>query len=85
MASVEDCERALHALVARVAELDPAVLDRHVVARSVSCRVPDLGVLFVARVAPGGLHDLRCERDGSGEAPAQVRLTAASDDLLALL
>ena len=85
MASEQDCEEALHRLAARIAALDPELLDKHVVPRSLSCRVPDLGVVFLARVAPGGLQDLRCERDGSAEPAAQVRLTAASDDLVALL
>ena len=85
MASVQDCEQALHTLAERVAGLDPEVVSKHGVDRTVSCAVPDLGVVFLAQAGPHGLHDLRCERADPPPSPAQVRLTARSDDLVALL
>ena len=84
MASVQECEQALQTVARRLAALDPEVRNRHVVERSVSCRVPDLEVVFVARLASAGLVDLRCQDDATKPA-AQLRLTASSDDLLALL
>lgn len=84
MATVEDCERAIMALSARFAEVDPELRSRHVVTRTLACRIPDLYVVFLARLCDEGLEGLRC-CEGSDTDGAQVRLTAASDDLLALV
>lgn len=83
MAEVQECERALRSLADRLRSVDPAVRSRYVLDRSLSCRIPDLGVVFLADLCDEGLKDLRCER-GSDTAGAQVRLAAASDDLVAL-
>ena len=50
--------------------------------RVISCKVPDLGVMFVTRIGPDGATPVR-EANGS-DAPAQVRFTATSDDLIAI-
>lgn len=84
MATVEDCERALQSLADRLAEVDPEIRSRHVVARTLACRIPDLDVVFLARLCDEGLAELRCS-DGADTDGAQVRLAAASDDLLALV
>ena len=84
MATVEDCERAIQALAARFADVDPELRSRHVVTRTLACRVPDLEVVFLARLCDEGLAELRCSR-GNDTDGAQVRLTAASDDLLAMV
>ncbi len=84
MATVEDCERALLGLADRLAGVDPEIRLRHVVTRTLSCRVPDLDVVFLARLCDEGLTRLRCS-DGADTDGAQVRLAAASDDLLALV
>ena len=84
MATVEDCERALQSLADRLAEVDPEIRARHVVTRTLACRVPDLDVVFLARLCDEGLAELRCS-DGADADGAQVRLAAASDDLLALV
>lgn len=84
MASVAECEQALRSLVDRLAAVDPEVRSKHVVHRSVSCRVPDLDVVFLAQLGDDGLDGLRCQ-DGAETSGAQVRLSAASDDLLALV
>lgn len=84
MASVHQCEQALQSLADRLAAVDPAVRNKYVVTRTVSCRVPDLGVVFLATLDDSGIADLRCF-DGKDTEGAQVRLAADSDDLLCLV
>lgn len=80
VATREDCEAAVHTLVARLAEVDPELRSRYTVRRTVSCRIPDLDVVFVGRLTDDGLADVHTELADR----AQVRLTVSSDDLLAL-
>jgi predicted lipid carrier protein YhbT len=84
VASVQDCERALQSLAEKLAAVDPEVRARYVVTRTLACRVPDLDVVFLATLNDDGIEALR-RADGSSTDGAQVRLAAASDDLLALL
>jgi predicted ATPase len=84
VASVQECERALQALAQRIADVDPEQLDRHGVTRALSCRVPDLDLVFTARLSELGLTDVR-HVDGLDDGAAQVRLTATSDDLVSLV
>ncbi len=84
MASVQECELALQSLAERLAEIDADTRSRYVVPRTLACRVPDLDVVFLARLGEEGLADLRCS-DGDDTDGAQVRLSADSDDLLALV
>ena len=84
MASVQECEQALQSLAARLAAVDREVRARYVVSRTLSCRVPDLEVVFLARLTDDGIEELRCS-DGQHVDGAQVRLTAGSDDLVALV
>jgi hypothetical protein len=84
LASVQDCERALQSLADKLAAVDPEVRARYVVTRTLACRVPDLGVVFLATLNDEGIEALR-RVDGSSADGAQVRLVAGSDDLLALL
>jgi predicted lipid carrier protein YhbT len=80
VATREECEAALDRLVAKLAEVDPALKRGHdSIERSVSCRVPDLGTMWTGQLRDGHLHEVT-ER----EADAQIRLTVASDDLVAL-
>jgi predicted lipid carrier protein YhbT len=81
VASVHECEQALRSLADRLAAVDAQTRAKHVVERTVSCRVPDLGVVFKGRLDDDGLSQIRQDDDPS----AQVRLTADSDDLLALV
>ena len=83
MASVQDCEQALQSLAARLAAVDPDVRGRYAVTRTVSCRVPDLDVVFTARLEDGGLDGVSCQSGDDGS--AQVRLATSSEDLLALV
>ena len=83
MASVQECERALRGLADKLSAVDPELRGKHIVARTLSCSVPDLDVVFLASLEESGLQDLRVADDEDGS--AQVRLTAASDDLVALV
>ena len=85
MASLQECEAALQELAARLAAVDPDLRRRHAVDRTVSCHVPDLGVVFSVRLTDGRVveADRRPEHDAGGS--AQVRLAATSDDLVALV
>lgn len=80
MATVQDCERAVQSLADRLADVDPEVRAKLLRDRTVSCRVPDLDVVFLGRLSGAGLHDVR-----TGDDPAaQLKITASSDDLVAL-
>lgn len=54
MASVEECRVALAKLVTQFDEIDEESRAKHVVERTVSCRVSDLGVTFYGRLHHGG-------------------------------
>ncbi|MFF5259428.1 SCP2 sterol-binding domain-containing protein [Actinomadura viridis] len=81
MANEEECRGALDRISKRLAEVDADRLAEHVVERTVSCRITDLGVAYLTRLHGGGL-DPFARTDAPGD--AQVRLTVASDDLVAL-
>ena len=78
MATAEECRQALEDLTGRIAEMDEADRQAHLVDRMISCKVSDLGVTFVTRIGPNGATPVM-EANGS-EPPAQVRFTAKSDD-----
>jgi putative sterol carrier protein len=81
MATVEECEAAMHMLAARLRSPDAAETRGKMIDRSVSCHLTDLDVTFTGRLTGGditGIH--RSERpDG------QIKLAMSSDDLLALV
>jgi hypothetical protein len=80
MATLEQCRAALERLSDRLGGVDDE--DRKQVAfdRTLSCRVPDLDTTFHGRLEGGHIVDIT-----TGEAArAQIRLTATSDDLVAL-
>lgn len=81
MATAQEARSALERIAARLTEVDADDLARHVVERTISCRVPDLGLVFLTRIHQGGLDDFRAAGDADS---AQVRLTVSSDDLVAL-
>ncbi len=85
MASLQECEAALQNLAARLAAVDPDLRRKHAVDRTVSCRVPDLAVVFHVRLTDGSVVDMQCRPEHDGAAQAQVRLAATSDDLVALV
>ncbi|GAA4633249.1 hypothetical protein GCM10023196_070050 [Actinoallomurus vinaceus] len=81
MATAQEARSALERIAARLTEVDADDLARHVVERTISCRVPDLGLIFLTRIHEDGLDDFQLVDDADG---AQVRLTVNSDDLVAL-
>jgi hypothetical protein len=77
MATAEECRAALESLTGRIAELDAQDRAKKVLDRTMSLRVPDLGVTFVTRIGPDGAEPVRHAENGAK--PAQVRFTADSD------
>lgn len=84
MATLQECEAALADVAARLAAVDPGLRRRYAVDRTVSCRVDDLGVVFVVRLTGGDVVEQHCWPAGDATS-AQVRLTATSDDLVSLV
>jgi predicted lipid carrier protein YhbT len=84
MASVEECRAALDKLVEQFDEVDEETRARHVVERTLSCRISDLGVTFYGRIHRNGL-DTFTEGPLEDGRPAEVRITIASDDLILLV
>ena len=81
MATVEECRTALQDLAARLAANADDVGRKVALDRRLTCRITDLGVTFRGRLTGGRLVDI-----ADGEDPkAKIRLTASSDDLVALL
>jgi hypothetical protein len=82
VATAEECRQALESLTGRIADLDPEQRAAHLVNRDVTCHITDLGITFVTRIGPDGAAPVT---EANGTSPAgQLRLTAASDDLVAL-
>ena len=82
MATADECRKALDALLGRINELDPAQRAANFPERTMSCRVPDLGLLFVTRIGPDGAQPV--EEAAPDSPPAQVRFTANSDELVSI-
>lgn len=80
MATVEECAQALHKLAARADKSDTPGPHQDV-DRSLTCALPDLGVVFAGRLEGGRLHDIRQADDSA----AQIRLEMSSDDLVRLV
>jgi hypothetical protein len=77
VATVEQCELALHGLAAQLAERGRSAgnLDR-----TLSAHLSDLGVAFAGRLHDGLLDSIRQLPDGAP--PGQIKLTMSSDDLV---
>lgn len=80
MATIEECEQALHRLATTLSGPDGAHARQHVADRSVSCRLTDLDVTFTGQLRDGTLQDIT---QGNGSSAA-IKLAMLSDDLLAL-
>jgi putative sterol carrier protein len=81
MATIAECETAMHDLAARLAGADAEHRRKAELDRTLSCTLPDLNVTFVGHMHDGQLDDIRQVES----ATAQVRLTLSSDDLLRLV
>ena len=81
MASAEECRVALQKLATRLSELRPDEREQYFGDRTMSVTVPDLGITFVTRLGSG---DDPVREAAPDEPPAEIRLTANSDEVLAL-
>lgn len=81
MATVEECEAAMHKLAARMQSPQAAAVRGKVLERSVSCTLTDLGVTFAGELRDGGIQDIRQVAGPDGK----IKLTTTSDDLLAMV
>jgi hypothetical protein len=82
MATAEQCRTALDNLIGRIADMDAKDRAAHLLDRTLSCRVPDLGVTFLTRISSAGAEPVGLA--GPGAPSAQVRFTADSDVVVAI-
>lgn len=80
MATLRECEEALRVLAGRLSEVDPDLLERHAVNRTLSVHVIDLNTDFSGRIDDGVFVGLV----GRADPAAQIGIALTSDDLLAL-
>jgi hypothetical protein len=80
MATVQQCRQALQDIADRLGA-DPEAGRRVALDRRIACHVRDLDVFFHGRLRDGTIVDLADGDDPS----AQIRLSVAGDDLLALV
>jgi len=81
MTSAEECRAALQKLTGRLSEMSPADRELYFGNRSISVTIPDLGVTY-GTVLGAGNDEVR--EVAPGEPPANIRLTANSDEVVAL-
>jgi hypothetical protein len=81
VATVEECEAAMHKLADRLRSPDGAQARGKVIDRSISCHLRDLDVTFGGQLRGGEIVDIRQTDRPDG----QIKLTTTSDDLLALV
>jgi putative sterol carrier protein len=81
MTSAEECRAALQKLAGRLSELSPAERDQYFGNRKISVTIPDLGVTYVTVLGTG--NDPVREA-APGEPPADIRMTAKSQEVVAL-
>jgi predicted lipid carrier protein YhbT len=82
MATAEECREALDSLIGRIADMDAKQRAAHLVDRTLSCRVPDLGLTFMTRLRSDGADPIK--EVPNDAVPAQVRFTADSDVVVAI-
>jgi SCP-2 sterol transfer family len=82
MATAEECRKAIDSLTARISEMDPEERAAYLADRTLSVRIPDLGITFLTRLTPDGADPVREARED--DPPAQVRFTANSDVVLSI-
>jgi SCP-2 sterol transfer family len=81
MNSADECRAALQKLAGRLSELSPQERDQYFANRTMSVTIPDLDVTYVTRLGAG---DDPVRDAAPGDPPADIRLTANSDEVLAL-
>jgi hypothetical protein len=81
MATVEECEAAMHRLAERLRSPAGGQVRGKVIDRSVSCSLSDLGVTFAGQLRDGEIRDVHRVAAPKG----QIKLSMTSDDLVALV
>ena len=84
MATIEECRSALEKLSDNLAGAEGDVRTAAALDRSLSCRVTDLDITFVGRLKDGRIEVVDTLR-GAPRDKAQIRLTMAGDDLVAMV
>jgi len=84
MATIEECRAALEKLSDNMQNAEGDVRTAAALDRSVSCRITDLDITFVGRMA-GGRIVVQDTIEGPPREKAQIRLTMKGDDLVALV
>jgi hypothetical protein len=81
MTTAQEAQEALQKLASRLSELSPEERDNYFGDRSMSVTIPDLGVTFLTRLGSGDdpVREVRPD-----EPPADIRLTANSDEVISL-
>jgi hypothetical protein len=82
MATADECRVALESLTGRLSEMDEQVRQAKLIDRTLSCRVSDLGVMYLTRLGPHGADPVK--EAGDRSPTAQIRFTAKSDDVVAI-
>jgi predicted lipid carrier protein YhbT len=81
MATVDECRAALNALAARMDKNAAELSDKIDLDKPLACSIKDLGVAFHGQLKDGRLVGL-----SDGDDPnAKIRLTADSDDFVAMV
>jgi predicted lipid carrier protein YhbT len=81
MATVDECRTALAALAARMDENASHLSGKVDLDRPLACTVKDLGIAFHGQITGGRLINIT-----DGDDPnAKIRITATSDDLVAMV
>lgn len=80
MATTAACRKALENLASRLREVDEDDRRQHTFDRTLSCHVPDLDTTFSGALTDGHIVGITTEPSPK----AAIRLTATSDDLVAL-
>ncbi|WP_151479434.1 SCP2 sterol-binding domain-containing protein [Streptomyces albicerus] len=84
MATIEECRSALDKLSDNMAGAEGDVRSAAALDRSLSCRITDLDITFVGRLKGGRIEVLDTVQ-GPPPEKAQIRLTMAGDDLVAMV
>lgn len=84
MATIEECRSALDRLSENLAKAEGDMRNAAALDRSLSCRITDLDITFVGRLSDGCIQDV-VTVPGTPDERAQIRLTMAGDDLVALV
>jgi hypothetical protein len=81
MTSADECRAALQKLAGRLSELSPDQREQYFGNRTISVTIPDLGVTYVTLLGGG---DDPVREAAPGDPPADIRMTASSDEVVAL-